>query len=248
MKKFILCIMCVLCFTSCDWEDVGKDIFISGFCSIQTDSGKVRVSQPAYIYVDYHTVRLTEYHSVITAEHNESQYTDDGVFSFLLYDTDEINISAMTEFGDTIQFFSDMFSLTADRDYKDIEIVLNHYQHVFHQKLYNITQRKEIGIHNSAGYIHPGDSLRFTINHDALSEIQLYYSEIQSGKNGVVTHIDTFATVQTPNSHSFVFVMPDYNPYLKRNEQDYYGFGIDFTTVHYGSFHGGSYNAKLSEK
>lgn len=248
MKKFILCIlciMCVLCLTSCDREDVGKDICISGFCSIETGSGKVRISQPTYIYVDYRTTRWTEYHSVITAEHNESQYTDDGVFSFILYDTEEMNISAMSEFGDTIQYFSEVLSLTADKDYKDLEIVLNHYQHVFHHKLYNITQRKEIGIHNSAEYIRPGDSLRFTINHDAFSEIQLYYSEIQSG---IVTHIDTFETTHTPNTHSFVFVMPDYNPYPNRNEQDYYDFGIDFTTVHYGSFHGGSYNAKLSKK
>lgn len=251
MKKIILFILCALLLASCERENIKKkpvdeEILVSGVCRLKTENGgPKRISQPAVVNMDYTYVSVSDYNSVLYTPQHVSIHTEyDGYFALVVHNvSDGINVYAHTEVGDTVQYFSDTVFVETDENCEELEIVMDRQKHIFNPKLYDITQKG--GVKMSYMAVYPGDSLRFSINHDVLTEIRLTVAETTS--RDAYKDTCTFAIYPVLNTSSFTFVMPDYNPASERKLIEYV-FGIKFTTLHYGAFDGGWYKAAIVPK
>ena len=118
--------------------------------------------------------------------------------------------------ADTILYRNDtILKFTKKNTLSDIQLVVTS-EHTFNPTIRTVAKRERILY---------GDSCLFTINHDCLTSIELFYRDYYGGED------IPFWQSKVDNEKSFTFTFPEYPEEHKSTR-----FYIRFTTLHYGTY------------
>lgn len=231
MKHFTIYMIlgCYFLMTACNMTPPKNDaaMHITGRYYLAKDGKQILPAGRVRTLAQYYLYDITSYGSMIRYDNTKSLLSEtDGTFDFQIEGMGDlwIDLAASYNDHDTILYLNDTI-LKGKQEFNNISIVLQP-MHTFNPTLTKKEAPREI-------CFAAGDTLIFSINHDALTHIQITRYRIATAAKECIE--DTIADYRVNDSPTCEFVLPDIHSHLSEDDIIREDFRIHYTTLHYGS-------------
>ena len=221
-------LFCILMY-SCDMTPPKNDaaMHITGQYYLTKDGKQMSPDGNVITLAQYYLYDIISYGSMIRYDNTKTLLSEtNGTFDFQVEGMGDLWIDLMASYNDhdTILYLNDTI-LKGKQEFNDISIVL-HPMHIFNPTLTKKGDPREI-------CFAVGDTLIFSINHDALTRIQITRYRLDTATKECIE--DTIADYRVDNSLTYEFVLPDTQSLPSEDDIIRERFRLHYTTLHYGS-------------